>query len=310
MRRLFVVLLLAALPVSAMLSARCTRAQSVGVAKAAPDHLLELAQANDPTQVALAQQWRAQAEHGNAVGQYELGICYWSGGGVQRDITEAVKWLKRSAEQNFTPAQVQLANMYEYGKGVPVNKAEALRYYALAAAHGDFVSSQKVAQLTGVAPTPVPTTVANIRPEDGFLHLPLTRSGGVLTVSAVINGTVSTQFVVDSGASEVSVPETVIALLQKSGKLSEGDFIGSSKKVLADGSSITTRVFIIKFLQVAGIPIYNVRASVTPGNAMPLLGQSYLQRFRSWSIDNSKPALIISAGTPSPAPPAAALKGR
>ena len=37
----------------------------------------------------------------------------------------------------------------------------------------------------------------------------------------------------------------------------------------------------------------NIKASVAPGNAIPLLGQSFLQRFASWSIDNERQVLLL-----------------
>ena len=37
----------------------------------------------------------------------------------------------------------------------------------------------------------------------------------------------------------------------------------------------------------------NIKASVAPGNAVPLLGQSFLQRFSSWSIDNERQVLLL-----------------
>jgi len=37
----------------------------------------------------------------------------------------------------------------------------------------------------------------------------------------------------------------------------------------------------------------NVRASVAPSSAAPLLGQTFLQRFSSWSIDNERQVLLL-----------------
>lgn len=39
------------------------------------------------------------AESGHAQAQFNLGICYYNGEGVLENESEAVKWLKKSAEQ-------------------------------------------------------------------------------------------------------------------------------------------------------------------------------------------------------------------
>jgi len=37
----------------------------------------------------------------------------------------------------------------------------------------------------------------------------------------------------------------------------------------------------------------NIRAGVVPNGSMPLLGQSFLERFSSWAIDNEREALLL-----------------
>jgi TPR repeat protein len=48
--------------------------------------------------IAAAEQFAA-AEHGDSKSQYLLGEIYYSGKGVSKDETEAVKWLKKAADQ-------------------------------------------------------------------------------------------------------------------------------------------------------------------------------------------------------------------
>jgi predicted aspartyl protease len=42
------------------------------------------------------------------------------------------------------------------------------------------------------------------------------------------------------------------------------------------------------------VEIGNVRASVADAKGDLLLGQSFLGRFKSWSIDNAKQALVLT----------------
>ena len=63
--------------------------------------------------------------------------------------------------------------------------------------------------------------------------------------------------------------------------------------VLADGSTVPTSTFVIRSLKVGDILIENVTGSVSPAAGSLLLGQSFLQRFKSWSMDNNKHVLVL-----------------
>ncbi len=47
----------------------------------------------------------AEAEAGNAVSQYNLGLCYANGNGVEVDLAEAVRWLRKAAERGLPEVQ-------------------------------------------------------------------------------------------------------------------------------------------------------------------------------------------------------------
>lgn len=70
------------------------------------------------------------AEQENAKAQYNLGICYYYGYGVQyRDRREAVKWYTKAANQEYARAQYNLALSYDKGEGVAKNDSEAMKWY-------------------------------------------------------------------------------------------------------------------------------------------------------------------------------------
>jgi hypothetical protein len=62
---------------------------------------------------------------------------------------------------------------------------------------------------------------------------------------------------------------------------------------IADGSVVKSRTFVLRTFSVSNRVLDNVRASVAPANATPLLGQTFLQRFASWSIDNERQVLLL-----------------
>jgi len=79
----------------------------------------------------------AIAAPGDAADQYNLGIRYARGQGVPQDYAEAVKWIRKAAEQGYTKAQCSLGFSYHKGQGVPTDYIEAAKWYRMAADQGD-----------------------------------------------------------------------------------------------------------------------------------------------------------------------------
>jgi hypothetical protein len=123
--------------------------------------------------------------------------------------------------------------------------------------------------------------------------IPLQREGGTYVVPVLINNAIKLNFVVDSGAADVSIPADVVSTLLRTGTLSEADFIGTQTYRLADGSTMPSARFRIRSLIIGGNVVENVIGSIAPAEGALLLGQSFLSRFNSWSIDNGKQALVL-----------------
>jgi predicted aspartyl protease len=121
----------------------------------------------------------------------------------------------------------------------------------------------------------------------------LKSDGGIFVVPVEINGAITLDFVVDSGASDVSVPADVVSTLIRTRTILPSDFIGQETYVLADGSKVPSDVFMIRSLKVGNQVVENIRASIAPATGSLLLGQSFLRHFKSWSIDNSRHALTL-----------------
>jgi TPR repeat protein len=84
---------------------------------------------------------------GNVNAQVQLGVIYLTGDGVARDDAEALKWLRKAADQDNALAERYLAEMYFKGRGVPADVAEAARWLRLAAEQGDAESEHNLAVL-------------------------------------------------------------------------------------------------------------------------------------------------------------------
>jgi hypothetical protein len=125
------------------------------------------------------------------------------------------------------------------------------------------------------------------------LLVPIQRKGRNYVVPGLVNNVVTLNFVVDSGASVVSIPADVIATLKSTGALSDRDFTGQQIMGLADGSRVPSETFQLRSLRIGDWLVHDVIAAVTPVGAPPLLGQTFFGRLKSWSIDNVNQALVL-----------------
>lgn len=115
--------------------------------------------------------------------------------------------------------------------------------------------------------------------------------GGVFVLSGMLNGSTQAYFIVDSGAATVQIPEEIAEQLKRNGTLTEADFMGQHRFILADGSSMQQRVFRLRTLQIGDRTMENVMATVGAPRSRALLGQSFLRRLSWWKIDNVKNAI-------------------
>jgi predicted aspartyl protease len=224
---------------------------------------------------------RSLAEQGNAEAQFNLGNMYSVGGyGVPQDFVRSHMWLTvsraravtskanagielllRGVTAKMTPAQIELAQKM-------AKQCEKSNYK-----NCDELESNQ----TSFSAVSVP------------MHI----EGGIYVVPVLINGTIPLDFVVDSGAADVSIPADVIMVLMRTGTLEQSDFLGQRTYQLADGSTVPSELFRIRTLNVGGKVFENVTGSVASVKSPLLLGQSFLGRFKSWKIDNTQHALVF-----------------
>jgi clan AA aspartic protease (TIGR02281 family) len=137
------------------------------------------------------------------------------------------------------------------------------------------------------------TSVAASNGLSGVIDVPMVRSGGTYGVPVLINKAITLDFVLDSGASDVSIPSDVFGTLVRTGTITKDDIIGSDTYTLADGSRKKSTTFRIRSLKVGPVTLENVKGSVAEDTGPLLLGMSFLSRFKSWSVDNERHVLIL-----------------
>ncbi|XP_070935011.1 protein sel-1 homolog 2-like [Macaca nemestrina] len=73
---------------------------------------------------------------GNAIGLHGLGLLYFYGKGVPVNYAEALKYFQKAAEKGWPDAQFQLGFMYYSGSGIWKDYKLAFKYFYLASQSG------------------------------------------------------------------------------------------------------------------------------------------------------------------------------
>ncbi len=120
----------------------------------------------------------------------------------------------------------------------------------------------------------------------------ITEENGVLSIKATIGGKVVANFILDSGAGECNISSDLEKKLIENGIIKNTDYLNNGLYKLADGSIIENKRVKITKISIGNKQIKNVIVSIGPSNSPNLLGQSFLKKLDSWSIDNSKKIFI------------------
>lgn len=73
--------------------------------------------------------FRKAAQNGHSASQFEIGRCFETGTGVLEDQRIATEWLWRAADHGHADAALHLARHYRDGIGKPRDIEKARRYY-------------------------------------------------------------------------------------------------------------------------------------------------------------------------------------
>jgi hypothetical protein len=124
-------------------------------------------------------------------------------------------------------------------------------------------------------------------------EVPLTKQGGVYAVPVQINGAITLDFIVDSGAAEVNIPADVVMTLIRAKTIVLSDFLPGGTYVLADGTRLESARFTIRLVRIGDHVIQNVSASIGDVTSHLLLGQSVLERLGRWSLDSRRGVMVL-----------------
>lgn len=80
-----------------------------------------------------ANNYQRAAEEGDADAQFNLGMCYYYGDGVDQEYKQAIDWLTKSARQDHGQAQLWLGKLYLNENVGEPNASEAAKWLKKAA---------------------------------------------------------------------------------------------------------------------------------------------------------------------------------
>jgi clan AA aspartic protease (TIGR02281 family) len=122
------------------------------------------------------------------------------------------------------------------------------------------------------------------------------RQGGVSIIPCKVNG-LDLELIFDTGASDVSISLTEAAAMLQNGKLTKSDIVGTANYLNANGDIIEGIVINIKEIEIAGLKMTNVKASVVKNLDAPLLlGQTAISKLGKIQLDLNNNTLTILNG--------------
>lgn len=267
--------------------------------------------------------------HGDTEAPNYLGICYEHGYGVDVNISKAIEWyeigikkgdvyamvnlgclyskgidgindekkafslFKESAEKGCNYGQRMLGFAYYKGLGPPKDGDLAIYWLTKAKDNGDELASKSLPHIKLVVESEKEhqsKQVSNGKTPH-VVTLMMTKRNQVYYVPCKINGLMA-DFIFDTGAGMVSLSASFIEKLKKQGLISKGDFVGQTKTRLADGRLQTSSVVNIKDVEIGGLHLKNVNATIKKQQDAPLLlGLSAIEKLGSVTISSNQ--LII-----------------
>lgn len=129
------------------------------------------------------------------------------------------------------------------------------------------------------------------------VRIKMQKYGGVYTTPCLVNG-LRLRFIFDTGASNVSLSLSEAIFMLKNGYLDEKDLHGSSYSQIANGNIVENTTVNLKELEIGGIKIYNVDATIIHELSAPLLlGQSAIQKLGKIQIEDDE-LIIMNSDSP------------
>lgn len=114
------------------------------------------------------------------------------------------------------------------------------------------------------------------------------REAGVYKIPCKVNGA-KMKMIFDTGASSVAISSSIAEYLYENDYITKDDIVGTGKSQVADGRIVDKLIINLRDIEVAGIHVKNVKATVSESLTAPLLfGQSAIQKLGKISLHGNR----------------------
>ncbi len=110
----------------------------------------QLAEASQTARMFLAKKvalLEAAAEKGAASEQFKLGLMYYLGTEIFKDLEKAAQWFQKAGEQGHADAPALLAGMHFSGEGLEKSFVQAYKWYSIAKGRGNTAATANQAEV-------------------------------------------------------------------------------------------------------------------------------------------------------------------
>ena len=119
----------------------------------------------------------------------------------------------------------------------------------------------------------------------GHTKVRMEKAGGVYLVPIKVNG-LDLKFIFDTGASSISLSSAEAIVMLRQGLITQNDVVGQQQFQDATGGVSVGTIIRLKTVEIGGLVLNNVEASVVDNIQAPLLlGQTALSKFGKVTID-------------------------
>lgn len=126
------------------------------------------------------------------------------------------------------------------------------------------------------------------------VQIEMQNENGIYTMPCEING-LKLRFILDTGASDISISLTEVVFMLKNGYFDINDIIGSAKYQTANGEINEGTLINLREVNIGGLKLQNIQASVVSSTVAPLLlGQSALSKLGKFQFDYDKNILTFT----------------
>ncbi|WP_143310015.1 retropepsin-like aspartic protease [Chitinophaga vietnamensis] len=100
-------------------------------------------------------------------------------------------------------------------------------------------------------------------------------------------------WLLDSGATDLLISDSLATQMMGQHLFTEKDFLGNATYNMANGKQVNCKVYKINNVQIGKFTIDNIMLATSPDVQEYLLGKSFLNKFSRWTIDNRRELLIL-----------------